>query len=126
MFERDDAWMSDPTVQGLMLHFPVALALIGADDDVEFLNKQFLRIFDPACLASSEVKKLLRHPSESWQALRLPRRDGSAIETQARAIRVQNSTMLVVDEIPASASQEALESLHARVVELERLSSTDP
>jgi len=125
MFEHDDAWMSDPTVQGLMLHFPVALALIGADDDVEFLNEQFLRIFDPACLVSSEVKKLVRHPSESWQALRLPRRDGSTIETQARAIRVQNSTMLVVDETPASASQEALEHLHARIIELERLSSTD-
>jgi diguanylate cyclase (GGDEF)-like protein/hemerythrin-like metal-binding protein len=108
-----------------MLHFPVALALIGADDDIEFLNEQFLQIFDPACLASSEVKKLLRRPSESWQALRLPRRDGSLADTQARAIRVQNSTMLVVDETPASASKEALEHLRGRIIELERLSSTD-
>ncbi len=125
MTQLEAAWMSDPTVQDLMLHFPVALALFAADGDVEFLNQQFLQHFDPACLDSDEVRELLKEPTESWRAQRLARRDGSLAEAQARTLRVHDSTLLVIEETTGAGPNDRMDRLRARIEELELQGSTD-
>ncbi len=117
--------LSESTLRDLILRFPVPLALLPSAGGVEFLNERFTQIYDPACLESAELRRIIRNPDESWQSIRLTLRQGGAVDAQAQAIRIQNCIMLVVDEPPDSVSRKELDQLRERIVELEKLSSTD-
>jgi diguanylate cyclase (GGDEF)-like protein/hemerythrin-like metal-binding protein len=121
----DTVKLPEPTLQDLIMRFPMPLALLSHEGGVEILNERFTRTYDPACLESGELRRIIRNPRESWQQIRLSGREGGEIEAQAQAIRIQSSILLVVDESPESVSRNEVDQLRERIVELERLSSTD-
>jgi diguanylate cyclase (GGDEF)-like protein/hemerythrin-like metal-binding protein len=117
--------LSEPTLQGMIAQFPLPLALLSREGEVRFLNDRFTETLDPACLDAAELRRVICHPGDVWQRVRVARRDGGALDAQAQAIGIQDSILLVVDESLGSVAGGELDQLRERIVELERLSSTD-
>lgn len=117
--------LSEPTLQELILRFPIALALLSQEGGVELLNDRFARIYDPTSIQSDELRRIIADADGIWHRVRLAHSEGGEFDAQAQTIRVQNSIILVVDEFPASVSRNELDQLRERIAELERLSSID-
>jgi hemerythrin len=100
--------------------------LLNDRNEVEFLNERFIQSFDADVLTSNEMRQIVRTPGETWHSVRLTHKGGREANAYAQAMRIQNSIMLVVSDIPELEWQDQLEALRDRVAELERLSSTDP
>jgi diguanylate cyclase (GGDEF)-like protein/hemerythrin-like metal-binding protein len=119
------AWMGEPGVRDLFRHFPLALALVEARSAARTVNERFEELLETTCLEGNLLRGVLGAPERAGQRLALPGRDGNALEVRAYAMRVPDGVLLVLDDTPESAGGAEVESLRARIVELERLSATD-
>lgn len=108
-----------------MIQFPVALAILDLDGEPNFLNEQFHKSFEQACLTSVEIQDVLQHAGEGWRMLKLARRDGTEAWVQARSVRLHEYLLLVIEERLAGGADERLEGLRTRIAELERQGATD-
>jgi diguanylate cyclase (GGDEF)-like protein/hemerythrin-like metal-binding protein len=124
--QRDNhEWLSEPTVHGVFMRFPMSIAMIGKAGNVELANERFTRLFDTAILTSDELRGVAGDPGRSWQSVHIPCRDGHVVDAWAQALTVEDGVMLVVDEAGASRSAPGMEELRARIARLERDSASD-
>jgi diguanylate cyclase (GGDEF)-like protein/hemerythrin-like metal-binding protein len=110
--------------QDFFRQFPTPLALIGPDGRAE-TNARFGQLFDRACLQSEALLAVVRNPGRPWQALQIGDRRGAVANVHAQALRVQDSTMLMITDAPTPAQDAELERLRGRIAELEKTSATD-
>ncbi len=107
------------------MDFPVPLALLHPEGKVDFVNARFSQVFDADCLESDELRDIARQPGRSWQAVLLPGRVGGRVAAQAQAVRVAERIVLAIEDSPGQAYAAEFEQLRERILELQRLSSSD-
>jgi diguanylate cyclase (GGDEF)-like protein/hemerythrin-like metal-binding protein len=125
MSSQDFSGISDLGVMGVFMDFPVPLALLRPEGKVEFINARFDQLFGVGCLESDELRDVARHPGRPWQAVQLLGRDGGLVAAQAQAVRVSERIIIAIEDTPGQVYAAELEQLRARILELERLSSSD-
>jgi diguanylate cyclase (GGDEF)-like protein/hemerythrin-like metal-binding protein len=126
MMPKSDApWLSEAQVSELFMQFPLALAVLDRYGEVKLLNRCFIDTFDPACLKSDSLRKILHDPYDhtrvpvSWQC------DCSPTPIFVRSVKVGDNTILVLEKSADIAYSTELAELRDRVLELEKMSSTD-
>lgn len=118
-------WLSESQIRDLFMKFPLPLAVLDGEGEARLLNRCFSDTFDPACLKSDSLRKILHDPYDharvpiAWQC------DCSPTPIFVRAAKVGDSTILVLEKSADIAYSTELAEMHKRVVELEKLSSTD-
>jgi diguanylate cyclase (GGDEF)-like protein/hemerythrin-like metal-binding protein len=123
--ESNASWLSEERIHELLTRFPLPLAVLDLDGKVELLNRCFTDSFDPDCLKSDSLRKILHDPYDharipvSWQC------ECSPTPIFVRAVKVGTHVILVFEKSADIAYSTELAEMHNRVVELEKLSSTD-
>ncbi len=125
MSNSDASWLSETQIQDLFLQFPLALAVLDHDGNVKLLNQRFTDNFDAACLKSDALLKFLHDPYDHARAPVSLQCEGCAAPVFVRAVNVGNNTILVLEKSAEIAFRTELTELRNRIVELEKLSSTD-
>ncbi len=125
MSKSDISWLSETQIRELFMQFPLPLAVLDQEGNVKLLNRCFIDTFDPACLESDGLRKILHDPFDhtrvpiSWQC------GCSPTPIFVRAVKVGDNVILVLEKSADIAYSAELAEMHSRVVELEKLSSTD-
>ena len=117
--------LSDASALSLFMRFPAPLALFSADGDFELANAQFGQCLDVRCLETDEIVRLVADPGKEPRSVKLIACDGSDAVSNARAMRFGGRVLLALDATPGSMFDPGIRQLHARILELERLTSTD-
>ena len=102
--------------------FPAPLAFLGTDGHPELLNDVFRERFGAADLDADVLRALAL---ESGAEPRTARLSPAAPAVSVRTLRTPHRIMLIVDTDDGGTGNTELETLHARITELERLSATD-
>ncbi len=125
MSVSDATWLSEAQIQDLFLKFPLALAVLDREGNVRLLNQRFTDAFDASCLRSESLRKILHDP-EDYARTPVPLQcEGSTAPVFVRAVKVSGYTVVVLEKSADIAFREELAELRNRIVELEKLSSTD-
>lgn len=119
------SWLSETQIQDLFLQFPLALAVLDQDGNVKLLNQRFTDTFDPACLKSDPLLKFLHDPLDRIRAPVSLEVEGCPSPVFVRAVKVGDNTILVLEKTAEIAFSTELNELRNRIIELEKLSSTD-
>ena len=117
--------LADTSALRLFMDFPVPLALLHADGQVELTNGRFDELLDRSCLESEALRDIAAHPGRAWGPARLSRRDGDAVTAQVQAMRISQRTLLAIDTTPGEVQSGELEQLRKRILELEQAGSRD-
>jgi diguanylate cyclase (GGDEF)-like protein/hemerythrin-like metal-binding protein len=125
MSERGIAWPADASVDNLIQHFPLPVALLDDAGGVLVLNDRFKRTYGPEALDSAPLRDMIRKPVPGWKTVQVPSRGRGPIAIKALVHRVQGNPMLILDDAVDSELTRKLDQLHVQITELERLSSTD-
>lgn len=127
MLDSDVSWLSEPPIHAMFMQFPLPLAIVGSDGAIKLLNQSFADTFDASCLKSGALDHVLQNPHDHLQApVSLRCNAGASAEpVYVRSVKVGDSTILVFEKSAQNARQSELAELQLRVVELEKLSSTD-
>jgi diguanylate cyclase (GGDEF)-like protein/hemerythrin-like metal-binding protein len=125
MSVSDVSWLSEAQIQDLFLKFPLALAVLDRKGNVRLLNQRFTDTFDVACLKTEPLLSILRDPHDYTRApVALHCAEGTS-PVFVRAVKVGGNIILVLEKSAEVAFRAELIELRNRVVELEKLSSTD-
>jgi diguanylate cyclase (GGDEF)-like protein/hemerythrin-like metal-binding protein len=125
MSNGDVSWLSETQIHDLFMQFPLPLAVLDRDGDVKSLNRCFIDNFDVASLKSDSLRKILHDPNDhtrvpvAWQC------HGQTSPIFVRVVRIGDTTILVLEKSAEIAYSSELAEMHNRIVELEKLSSTD-
>ncbi len=125
MSVSDASWLSETHIQDLFLQFPLALAVLDQDGNVKLLNQRFTDTFDAACLKSDALLRFLRDPLDHTRTPVSLYCEGWPSPVFARSVKVGDNTILVLEKSAEIAFRTELNELRNRIVELEKLSSTD-
>jgi diguanylate cyclase (GGDEF)-like protein/hemerythrin-like metal-binding protein len=121
----DISWLSEPHTHDMFMRFPLPLAIVGRNGDIKLLNPCFTDTFKASCLESDSLRKILHDPYDYIHApVSLPC-DGGTIPVFVRAINVGDNTILVLEKPAEITYSLELAEMHNRIIELEKLSSTD-
>ncbi len=125
MSVNDASWLSETQIQDLFLKFPLALAVLDPEGNVKLLNQRFTDSFDATCLKTEPLLGILRDPHDYTRApIALHCKDGTS-PVFVRAVKVGGNIILVLEKSAEIAFRSELIELRNRIVELEKLSSTD-
>ncbi|MFA6970738.1 MAG: diguanylate cyclase [Gallionella sp.] len=125
MLNDNISWLSEPNTHDLLMQFPLPLAIVGNDGSVKLLNRSFTNSFDVSCLESDSLQKILRDPYTRTHAPVELQSNGSIVPIFVRTINIGGNTILVLEKSAESAYGAELAEMHNRIIELEKLSSTD-
>ncbi|MET0986508.1 MAG: bacteriohemerythrin [Steroidobacteraceae bacterium] len=103
---------------------PEPLALLNNDGRVDLANSSFLEQFGPSSVNEGWSEQLSEHGEGGWTPVRLPSTE-SGEEVQARALRLRQCTLLVVDRAHTSDVEREVDLLRRRLAEVARLATTD-
>ena len=122
---NDASWLSETQIQDLFLQFPLALAVLDHNGNVMLLNQHFTDTFDSACLKSDTLRAFLQEPIDHARPPVSLQCEGCPSPVFVRAVKVGDTTILVLEQSSETASTTELNELRNRIAELEKLSSTD-
>jgi diguanylate cyclase len=125
MLNSDISWLSEPHTHSLFMRFPLPLAVVGSNGDVKLTNQLFTGAFDVSCLNSDSVREILHDPHAHTHAPVSLQCNGAISPFYIRAARIGDNTMLVFEQSAEIAYSAELAEMHNRIIELEKLSSTD-
>lgn len=125
MTNSDISWLSEPHTHELFMQFPLPLAIVDRDGRFKLLNKAFTDSFDGSCLTPDSLRKLLHDPYDHARAPVSMRCGGGATPVYVRTVNVSGCALLVFEKSADIAHSAELAELHRRILELEKLSSTD-
>ncbi len=125
MSNGDISWLSEVHVRDLFMQFPLPLALLSQNGEIRLLNRSFTDTFDSASLKAQAVRNILNDPNDHGRTPVLLEWHGSASPVFVRSMKVGDNTMLVFEKSAEIAYSAELAEMHNRIVELEKLSSTD-
>lgn len=121
----DVSWFSETQIRDLIMQFPLPLAIMDRAGGVKLLNQSFTDSFDGACLKSDSLLNILNDPYEHARAPVSMHCRGYASPIFVRTLRVGDLIILVFEKSAEIAYSAELAEMHNRIVELEKLSSTD-
>lgn len=119
------SWLTETQTHDLFMQFPLPLAVLDRAGEVKVLNQCFIDNFDPASLKSDSLLKILHDPYDhtrvpvTWQC------HGQTSPIFVRVVRIGDDIILVLEKSAEIAYSSELVEMHNRIVELEKLSSTD-
>jgi diguanylate cyclase (GGDEF)-like protein/hemerythrin-like metal-binding protein len=119
------SWLTETQTHDLFMQFPLPLAVLDRGGEVKLLNQCFIDNFDPASLKSDSLLKILHDPYDhtrvpvTWQC------HGQTSPIFVRVVRIGDDIILVLEKSAEIAYSSELVEMHNRIVELEKLSSTD-
>lgn len=125
MSNEDVSWLSKTQIRDLFMQFPLPLALLDRRGNVKLLNRCFTDSFDDSCLHSDSLRKFLNSPYEHARTPVSLQCHGYSSPIFVRAVNVGDDTILVLEKSAEIAYSTELIEMHKRIVELEKLSSTD-
>ena len=125
MSKGNISWLSETHIHDLLMKFPLPLAVLGRDGDVKLLNQCFVDTFDGACLKSDTLLKVLQDPLDHTRVPVTWHCHGQTSPIFIRAIHIGDNTIVVLEKSADIAYSTELAEMHNRIVELEKLSSTD-
>lgn len=104
---------------------PEPLALLDNEGRVDLANPSFMAQFGPSSVNDEWSQTLGEHGEDGWSHLYLPATDGSGEEIHARALRLRQHTLVVVDRMGSSEAAREIDMLRRRLAEVARLATTD-
>lgn len=119
------SWLYEPNTHDLLMKFPLPLAIVGNDGKVKLLNQNFIRSFDASCLESDCLRKVLRDPYVHIHTPVMLQCNGNTSPIYIRAISISGDTILVFEQSAESTYSAELAGMQNRIIELEKLSSSD-
>ncbi|MBP8298533.1 MAG: diguanylate cyclase, partial [Burkholderiales bacterium] len=122
MMEPGPTTLANAEILDAFMAFPAPLAFLGKDGHPELLNDVFRERFGEADLDAEVLHALAL---ESGTEPRSARLTPVAPAASVRTVRTPHRIMLIVDTDDGRTGNTELETLHARITELERLSATD-
>ncbi len=125
MSNGDISWLSEKQIRDLFTQFPLPLAVLDRDGNVKTVNQCFSDNFDVASLKSDSVRKLLNDQYDHSRAPVSLHFHGYTSPIFVRSLTVGDNTLLVLEKSAEIAYSAELAEMHNRIVELEKLSSTD-
>ncbi len=125
MSDGDISWLSEKQIRDLFMQFPLSLALLDGDGNVRLVNKCFTDNFDGSCLKSESLRKILQDPYSHGRVPVTLQCHGYTAPIFARTVSIGDNTILILEKSAEIAYSAELAEMHARIVELEKLSSTD-
>ena len=125
MTNDDISWLSEAHTHDMFMLFPLPLAIVGGNGSIKLLNKVFTDTFDASCLTPDSLRKILHDPYDHTHAPVLLQCSGCETPVFVRAVRVGDNTILVFEKSAETDYSTELAEMHKRIIELEKLSSTD-
>ncbi|HLY97420.1 MAG TPA: GGDEF domain-containing protein, partial [Sideroxyarcus sp.] len=125
MSNGDISWLSETQIRDLFMQFPLPLAVLNRAGDVKLLNRAFSDTFDGSCLKSEALRKILDDPYDHARAPVSLECRGYTSPIFVRSVPVGDNIILVLEKSADIAYSAELAEMHNRIVELEKLSSTD-
>lgn len=125
MPNADISWLSETQIRDLFMQFPLPLAVLDRAGDVKALNRAFADTFDGSCLKSDDLRKILNDPYDHARAPVTLECRGYTTPIFVRTVTVGDNIILVLEKSADIAYSAELAEMHDRIVELEKLSSTD-
>ncbi len=125
MLTSDISWLSEPHTHDLFMQFPLPLAIMENNGNIRLLNRSFTETFDAACLQSDSLQKVLHNPRDNTAAPVSLQCHGCTSLVFVRAVNVGDITILVLEKTAETEYGAELSEMHSRIIELEKLSSTD-
>ncbi len=125
MSNGDISWLSETHIRDLLMQFPLPLAVLDRAGDVKLLNRCFIDTFDGSCLKSDSLRKILKDPYDHTRAPVSLLCHGYTSPIFVRSVKIGDSTILVLEKSVEIAYNTELAELRNRIIELEKLSSTD-
>ncbi len=125
MSNGDISWLSEKQIRDLFMQFPLPLAVLDRDGNVKLLNQSFTDNFDGACLKSDALRKFLNDPYDHARAPISLECRGYTSPIFVRSVIIGDTIILVLEKSAEIAYSAELTEMHNRIVELEKLSSTD-
>lgn len=125
MTNDDISWLSEPHTHDLFMRFPLPLALVDGDGCLKLLNKAYTNSFEGNCLTPDSLRRILHDPYDHSHVPVPMQCDGGATPVFVRTVNVAGSAILVFEKSADIAYRTELAELHRRILELEKLSSTD-
>jgi diguanylate cyclase (GGDEF)-like protein/hemerythrin-like metal-binding protein len=122
---KEHGWLAEPHARAVFMRLPIPLALISSVGEVLLVNDQFARHFDASRITPAHLERLDTSEEEPWRLVSMPGRDGGTAEAWAQLFEVQESRVLVLDELRSARWAPEVKQLHARLATLEKLSATD-
>lgn len=107
------------------MEYPEPLALLDDRGQVDLANSSFMEQYGPSSVNNGWSEPLRQNEDPGWTHVRLPLPDGSGKEVHARALRLRQHTLLVVDRAGFSDAEREVEVLRRRLAEVARLATTD-
>lgn len=114
----------EPDLRELFMQFPMPLAMVDRSGRTQ-VNERFARLFDRARLAGQQLTRILENNSRTWQPVRIAALNGAEIDLYAQALPMRQGSMVVMTESSSIVHDKEVDGLRQRIVELERVSSTD-
>jgi len=125
MSDGDALWLSEPRIRDLLMQFPLPLAVLDSRGEVKLLSRNFTDTFDGSCLKSESLRKILNDPYDHARAPVSLQCRGYTSPIFVRAVKIGDHYLLVFEKSADVAYSAELAEMRSRIVELEKLSSTD-
>lgn len=119
------SWFSEAGIRDLIMQFPLPLAVLDREGGVKVVNQSFTDTLDPSCLESEGVRKILSEPQDYARPPVALQCRGATSPTFVRAVTFGGDTVLVFEKSADIGYGDELAEMRNRIVELEKLSSTD-
>ncbi len=125
MSDGDAPWLSEAQIHDLLMQFPLPLAVLDRRGGVKLLNRNFTDAIEGSCLKSDAVRTILNDPNDYARAPVALHCHGYTSPLFVRSVKIGDYSILVFEKSADIAYSEELAEMHDRIVELEKLSSTD-
>lgn len=125
MSDGNLSWLSEAGIRDLIMQFPLPLAVLDRGGGVKILNRSFSDSLDVSCLKLEGVQKILIEPQDYARAPVALQCPGLLSPIFVRAVAFGGDTILVFEKSAEIGYSGELAEMHNRIVELEKLSSTD-
>mgnify|MGYP001315099919 CR=1 FL=1 len=104
---------------------PYAVALLEPSGGIGWTNGRFREVFGAPAGVPRELLEQLATLTAGAARLSLPRADRGPVEVLAHCLQSTRFRMLLLDDTPGEVDAAALQSMHARLAELEREATVD-
>jgi diguanylate cyclase (GGDEF)-like protein/hemerythrin-like metal-binding protein len=119
------SWLSETQIHDLFMQFPLPLAVLDRAGGIKLLNRCFNETFDPASLKTDSLRKILNDPNDHTRVPVAWECHGQTSPIFVRVVNIGDNVIVVLEKSAEIAYSSELAEMHNRIVELEKLSSTD-
>jgi diguanylate cyclase (GGDEF)-like protein/hemerythrin-like metal-binding protein len=117
-------WAAKTTVEALIKHFPLPMALLDNAGDVSFLNERFKQTYRSDVFELRPIRDLVQSEASEWETIAISL-NGQECSVLARAFRVGENKLVILDKAPDDSLRLEIEQLQKEISRLETLSAVD-